>query len=378
MIPFIDLATQQARIRDKIEAGFGTVLDHGAYVMGPEVGAIETRLAEAAGTRHCISCSSGTDALILALLAKGLRPGQGVIVPSFTFAASAEVMPVLGAIPVFAEVDPATFNLDPAGLPAAMAAARDAGIQVVGIIGVGLFGQPADYPAIGAFAESEGLWVIDDAAQSFGASHNGIPVGQLAEITCTSFFPAKPLGCYGDGGAVFTDDDGQAEIMRSCRIHGMGKTRYENIRIGMTARLDTLQAAVLDAKMDIFDDELALRQQVADRYATLLDGIVETPRLGDGATSSWAQYTVKLPAGTDRDAVMADASRQGRAERDLLPGADAPATALQGVSGKRLRPRGDTRFVRARAGAADAPLSGTGAAAADRRRNAGRALGRPA
>ena len=305
MIPFIDLATQQARIRDKIEAGFGTVLDHGAYVMGPEVGAIETRLAEAAGTRHCISCSSGTDALILALLAKGLRPGQGVIVPSFTFAASAEVMPVLGAIPVFAEVDPATFNLDPAGLPAAMAAARDDGIQVVGIIGVGLFGQPADYPAIGAFAESEGLWVIDDAAQSFGASHNGIPVGQLAEITCTSFFPAKPLGCYGDGGAVFTDDDGQAEIMRSCRIHGMGKTRYENIRIGMTARLDTLQAAVLDAKMDIFDDELALRQQVADRYATLLDGIVETPRLGDGATSSWAQYTVKLPAGTDRDAVMA-------------------------------------------------------------------------
>ena len=311
MIPFIDLATQQARIRDKIEAGFGTVLDHGAYVMGPEVGAIEARLAAAAGTKHCISCSSGTDALILALLAKGLRPGQGVIVPSFTFAASAEVMPVLGAIPVFAEVDPATFNLDPAGLPNAMAAAKAAAIQVVGIIGVGLFGQPADYRAIGSFAESEGLWVMDDAAQSFGASHNGIAVGQLAEITCTSFFPAKPLGCYGDGGAVFTDDDGEAEIMRSCRIHGMGKTRYENIRIGMTARLDTLQAAVLDAKMDIFDDELALRQQVADRYATLLDGIVETPRLGDGATSSWAQYTVKLPAGTDRDAVMAKLRDKG-------------------------------------------------------------------
>lgn len=311
MIPFIDLAAQQARIRDKIEAGFGTVLDHGAYVMGPEVAAIETRLAEAAGTKHCISCSSGTDALILALLAQGLRPGQGVIVPSFTFAASAEVMPVLGAVPVFAEVDPVTFNLDPAGLAAAMMAARNAGVEVAGIIGVGLFGQPADYVAIGSFAEAEGLWVVDDAAQSFGASLNNTPVGQLAEITCTSFFPAKPLGCYGDGGAVFVDDDDKAEIMRSCRVHGMGKTRYDNIRIGMTARLDTIQAAILDAKMDIFDDELARRQQVADRYAEHLADLVETPDLAAGATSSWAQYTVKLPAGTDRDAVMAHLKDHG-------------------------------------------------------------------
>ena len=311
MIPFIDLAAQQARIRDKIEAGFGSVLDHGAYVMGPEVAAIEARLAEAAGTKHCISCSSGTDALILALLAQGLRPGQGVIVPSFTFAASAEVMPVLGAVPVFAEVDPATFNIDPAGLPAAMDAARDAGIEVVGIIGVGLFGQPADYAAIGAFAKNRSLWVIDDAAQSFGASLNNKTVGQLADITCTSFFPAKPLGCYGDGGAVFVNDDAKAEIMRSCRIHGMGKTRYDNIRIGMTARLDTLQAAVLDAKLDIFEDELERRQTVADHYADLLDGIVETPGLAHGATSSWAQYTVKLPQGADRDAVMAALKERG-------------------------------------------------------------------
>ena len=305
MIPFIDLASQQARIRERIDHNLTTVLDHGAYIMGPEVLAIEARLAEIAGTKHCISCSSGTDALILALLAQGLRPGQGVIVPSFTFAASAEVMPVLGAVPVFAEVDPQTFNLDPAGLGAAMDAARAAGVEVVGVIGVGLFGQPADYTAIGAFAAENGLWVIDDAAQSFGASWNGVPVGQLADLTCTSFFPAKPLGCYGDGGAVFTDDDDKAEIMRSCRVHGMGRSRYENIRIGMTARLDTMQAAILDAKLDIFEDEVTRRQQVADRYMAMLGNLVETPRLAAAATSSWAQYTVKLPEGSDRDHIAA-------------------------------------------------------------------------
>ena len=303
MIPFIDLASQQARIRERIDHNLATVLDHGAYIMGPEVLAIEARLAEHAGTKHCISCSSGTDALILALLAQGLRPGQGVIVPSFTFAASAEVMPVLGAMPVFAEVDPQTFNLDPARLGDALATAGAAGVEVVGIIGVGLFGQPADYTAIGDFAAENGLWVIDDAAQSFGASWNDVPVGRLADLTCTSFFPAKPLGCYGDGGAVFTDDDEKAEIMRSCRIHGMGRTRYENIRIGMTARLDTMQAAVLDAKLDIFADELIRRQQVADRYAAMLGHLVETPRLAVAATSSWAQYTVKLPQGADRERI---------------------------------------------------------------------------
>ena len=303
MIPFIDLASQQARIRERIDHNLATVLDHGAYIMGPEVLAIEARLAEHAGTKHCISCSSGTDALILALLAEGLRPGQGVIVPSFTFAASAEVMPVLGAVPVFAEVDPQTFNLDPARLGDALATAGAAGVEVVGIIGVGLFGQPADYTTIGTFAAENGLWVIDDAAQSFGSSWEGQPVGKLADLTCTSFFPAKPLGCYGDGGAIFTDDDEKAEIMRSCRIHGMGRTRYENIRIGMTARLDTMQAAVLDAKLDIFADELTRRQQVADRYAAMLGHLVETPRLAAAATSSWAQYTVKLPQGTDRERI---------------------------------------------------------------------------
>ena len=304
MIPLIDLGAQQTRIRDKIDAGISRLLDHGMYIMGPEITAIETRLAAAADSRHCISCASGTDALMLALLAKGLKPGEGVIVPSFTFAASAEVMPALGAVPVFAEVDATSFNLDPAGLPAALSAAQAAGVTVVGIIGVGLFGQPADYESINSFAAAEGLWVIDDAAQSFGASWQGNRVGTLASITCTSFFPAKPLGCYGDGGAVFTNDDTEADIMRSCRIHGMGKTRYEYERIGMTARLDAMQAVILDAKLDIFDEELVMRQQVADRYAARLADSVGVPVLADGATSSWAQYTIKLRPGTDREMVM--------------------------------------------------------------------------
>jgi len=302
-IAFIDLKAQQARIRGKIEAGLQKLLDHGAYIMGPEITALETRLGKWTGVEHNISCSSGTDALLLALLGLELRPGQGVIVPSFTFAASAEVMPMMGAVPIFAEIEANSFNLDPAKLPDALSAARNKGIEVVGIIGVGLFGQPANYDAIGRFARAEGLWLIDDAAQSFGASWQGKPVGQLADITCTSFFPAKPLGAYGDGGAIFTNDARSAEIIRSCRVHGMGRDKYENIRIGMTARLDSMQAVVLDAKLDIFADELVHRQAVANRYAELLDGVVTTPALVDGATSSWAQYVIRLPRGSDRAAV---------------------------------------------------------------------------
>ena len=302
-IAFIDLKSQQSRIREKVEAGWRQVLDHGAYIMGPEIGALETRLATWAGSQHVISCSSGTDALVLALMGLEIKPGEGVIVPSFTFAASAEVMPTMGAIPIFAEVEEDSFNLDPTKLGEALAAGHAAGIKIVGIIGVGLFGQPANYTAIRAFADTHGLWLIDDAAQSFGARLDGRPVGQLADITCTSFFPAKPLGAYGDGGAVFTDDDRLAAIIRSCRIHGMGQDKYENVRIGMTGRLDSLQAVVLDAKLDIFADELAARQAVADRYADLLDDHVTCPRLAAGATSSWAQYVIKLPAGTDRNAL---------------------------------------------------------------------------
>lgn len=310
-IPFIDLKAQQARIRQKIETGFSQVLDHGAYIMGPEVTALETRLSDWANTKHTVSCSSGTDALLLALIGLGLKARQGVIVPSFTFAASAEVMPMMGAIPVFAEVDPVTFNLDPAQLGTALKTAKDDGIEVVGIMGVGLFGQPADYDAIIDFARSENLWVIDDAAQSFGASWHGRKVGSLADVTCTSFFPAKPLGCYGDGGAVFTDNDEIADIMRSSRIHGMGKDKYENIRIGMTARLDTIQAVVLDAKLDIFASELVTRHAAAELYKDLLGNSVEVPELATGATSSWAQYTIKLPKGADRARICQSMQEKG-------------------------------------------------------------------
>jgi len=303
-IAFIDLAQQQARIRDKIDAGLTAVLNHGAYIMGPEVSALESRLGDWTKATHNISCSSGTDALLLALHGLELQPGQGVIVPSFTFAASAEVMPTMGAIPIFAEVEADSFNLDPNKLEAALVAGKAANIDVVGIIGVGLFGQPANYDAIRTFANAHDLWLIDDAAQSFGAQWQGRPVGQLADVTCTSFFPAKPLGAYGDGGAVFTDDDKIADIIRSCRIHGMGKDKYENIRIGMTGRLDSMQAVVLDAKLDIFEEELVLRQAVADRYQTLIGDVVDTPRLAAGATSSWAQYCIKLPKTSNRDHVI--------------------------------------------------------------------------
>lgn len=310
-IPFIDLKAQQVRIRDKIDAGLAQVLDHGGYILGPEIGALETRLGEWSGAKHNISCSSGTDALLLALHGLGLKPGEGVIVPSFTFAASAEVMPVMGAVPVFAEVDPITFNLDAGRLDAAMDAANASGVKVVGIIGVGLFGQPADLEALMKYAVAHDLWLIDDAAQSFGASWQSGKVGSLAHVTCTSFFPAKPLGCYGDGGAVFTDNDEVAQIIRSCRVHGMGKDKYQNVRIGMTGRLDTMQAVVLDAKLDIFAEELELRQQIAERYHTKIGNIVEVPRLRPEATSSWAQYTIKLPDGINRDDVCASMNGAG-------------------------------------------------------------------
>ncbi len=310
-IAFIDLAAQQSRIRSQLDARLKQVMDRGDYIMGREVGELETALSERLGGHHVISCSSGTDALILGLLGLQVRPGDGIIVSSFTFAASAEAIAVLGASPVFAEVEEASFNLDPNLLEDALAAGKKAGLKMVGIMAVGLFGQPANLPAISEFAAKNGLWLLDDAAQSFGAKWAERPVGQYGAVTATSFFPAKPLGYYGDGGALFTADDKIAEIARSCRIHGQGSDRYENIHIGMTARLDTMQAAILLAKLEIFDEELAARQQIADRYNKMLEDIVTTPKLADAATSSWAQYVIRLPEGSDRSAIQADLAKKG-------------------------------------------------------------------
>jgi dTDP-4-amino-4,6-dideoxygalactose transaminase len=310
-IAFIDLAAQQARLRTQIDTRIQKVLDRGDYIMGREVGELETALSERLGSTHVISCSSGTDALILGLLGLKVRPGDGIIVPSFTFAASAESIAVLGASPVFAEVEEASFNLDPSLLEDALEAGKKAGLNMVGVMAIGLFGQPANLPAIEAFAAKNGLWLLDDAAQSFGASWANKPVGQFGEVTATSFFPAKPLGCYGDGGAVFTKDEKIAEIARSCRVHGQGSDKYENVNIGMTARLDTMQAAILLAKLEIFDDELAKRQQVAEIYQKLLDDVVQAPQLAPSATSSWAQYVIRLPRETDREAIQAAMREQG-------------------------------------------------------------------
>jgi len=311
MIPFIDLGAQQAQIRPKIDEALQKVLNHGQYIMGPEIAELETQLAQFTNTRHAISTSSGTDALLLCLMALGLNPGDGVIVPSFSFAASAEVMPCLGAVPIFAEVDHETFTLDPHKLEDAMVAAKTAGVRVVGVIAVGLFGQAADMATITDFADSHGLWVLDDAAQSLGAQRDGKVAGQMAKMTATSFFPAKPLGCYGDGGAVFTDDDELADITKSARVHGMGKNRYQYDRIGMTARMDTVQAAVLLEKLVIFPDELQRRQSLADRYHNGLSGLVTPQKLTNGATSSWAQYCVLLPNGADRNAIQAALKEKG-------------------------------------------------------------------
>jgi len=301
-VAFIDLAAQQRRLQPRIDAAIARVLAHGRYIMGPEVAELERRLAEFSGARHAIACSSGTDALALALMAEGIGRGDAVLVPSFTFAASAEVVAWLGAEPVFLDVLPDTFDLDPAGIEAGIVAARARGLTPRVLMAVDLFGQPADYDVIEPICAALGLTLVVDAAQSFGADYRGRRAGCIGRMATTSFFPAKPLGCYGDGGAVFTDDDDLAEVVRSLRVHGKGRDKYDNVRIGMNGRLDTLQAAILIEKLAVFADEIAARQAVAGRYAQGLGDLVAVPRVIEGATSVWAQYTVQV---ADRDGVAA-------------------------------------------------------------------------
>ena len=304
MLPFIDLKAQQKKIRTKIDKRIKSVLDHGQYILGPEVKELEDKLGTFANSKYVLCCSSGTDALLLALLGLNLKPGEGVIVPAFTFASSAEVIPLLGAVPIFIDVDPETFNLDPNKLSEALETASIAGIDVKGIMPVGLFGQPADMDPINNFAKENGLFVLDDAAQSFGSKYKNNIVGNLCDVTCTSFFPAKPLGCYGDGGALFTNEHKIYEIANSAHIHGMGKIRYQYDRIGMNARISTIQAAILLEKLEIFPSELEKRQTVSENYNKCLKELnlgFKLPILRNETSSSWAQYTIILPENINRD-----------------------------------------------------------------------------
>jgi dTDP-4-amino-4,6-dideoxygalactose transaminase len=291
---FIDLAAQREHLGDSVEKAIATVLQHGQYVLGPEVNEIEKKLAEFCGAKHCISCGNGTDALLLVLMAEGVGPGDAVFVPDFTFVATAEVVVLAGATPVFVDVHPDSFNMDVASLEAAIGEAKRLGLKPRAIIPVDLYGQPADYPAINRVADTHDLIVLADAAQSFGASLNGKKVGTLADYTATSFYPSKPLGGYGDGGAIFTDNDEKAKLLISLRCHGKAPDKPESDFIGLNSRLDTIQAAILLQKLRLFPDEIVARQAVADRYADALGAILQVPTLAKGATSVWAQYTIQV------------------------------------------------------------------------------------
>lgn len=290
MIEFIDLKTQQALIKDKIDANIQRVLAHGQYILGPEVAELEEKLAAFVGAKYCISVANGTDALQIAQMALGIGPGDEVITPGFTYIATAETVALLGAKPVYVDVDPRTYNLDPQLLEAAITPRTKA------IIPVSLYGQCADYDAINTIAARYGIPVIEDAAQSFGATYKGMRSCNLTTISCTSFFPSKPLGCYGDGGAIFTNDDELARVMRQVARHGQDR-RYHHIRVGVNSRLDTLQAAILLPKLEIFEQELEQRQQVGQQYQQLLEAAgIAPPFVAPENTSAWAQYTVQVDA----------------------------------------------------------------------------------
>lgn len=295
-LPFIDLQTQRERMGAALEDSIVQVVRSGRYIMGPEVVELEGKLATFCGAPYALSCANGTDALGLLLMMKQLKPGQAVIVPSFTFAATGEVVAWFGATPIFADVDATTFCVDPASVEAGIDTAKKSGLDPVGIIAVDLFGHPADYDTLEPIARKHGIWLMSDCAQGFGATYKGRRVGALGEFAATSFFPAKPLGCYGDGGAVFVRDKESVAILESLRIHGQGEDKYDNVRIGINGRLDTLQAAVLLHKLAIYEDEIAARQRVAKRYAEGLGDVVGVPVIAKDCVSIWAQYTIKVPA----------------------------------------------------------------------------------
>jgi dTDP-4-amino-4,6-dideoxygalactose transaminase len=310
-IPFIDLQAQRRRIAAEINHAVAAAVEGGQYVLGPQVRALEEQLAEHAGVKHCIACANGTDALMMVLRAWEIGPGDAVFVPAFTFAASAEVVALVGAVPVFVDVLDDTYNLDPHSLEAAIALVkRDGKLTPRAIMTVDLFGQAVDYRAIEPIAAREKLKLLVDTAQAFGATLDGRQTAAIGDAASTSFFPAKPLGCYGDGGATFTDDDGLADLLRSIRMHGQGADKYENVRIGVNSRLDTIQAAILIEKLKIFPEELQLREKIARRYSEAFrrSNRVQPPHVIEGAQSSWAQYTIQVP---NRDKLQQDLKAKG-------------------------------------------------------------------
>ena len=310
-IPFIDLQAQRRRLGEPLNMAIAAAVESGAWIMGPQVAAFEEQLAEFAGVKHAIACANGTDALSIVLRAWNIGPGDAVFVPTFTFAASAEVVALVGASPVFVDVFEDTYNMDPASLEAAIALVKREGkLRARAVMPVDLFGQPADYRAIEPIVKREGLRMLCDTAQAFGATYNGRVTGSIGAAASTSFFPAKPLGCYGDGGASFTNDDGLADLLKSIRNHGAGADRYENVRIGMNSRLDTIQAAILIEKLKIFPEEIELREAVAQRYNAALgkSNRIRVPRVIAGAGATWAQYTIQVP---NRDKLQADLKEKG-------------------------------------------------------------------
>jgi UDP-2-acetamido-2-deoxy-ribo-hexuluronate aminotransferase len=305
-IPFLDLKSQQARIGPALRARLDAVLAHGQYILGPEVAELEARLAAFCGASHCVTVSSGTDALQIALMAEGVGAGDAVFLPAFTYTATAEVPLLLGATPIFVDVDPRTFQIDLKNLEQRIDAVKTAGrLRPRAIIGVDLFGQPADWAGLQTIAAHEKLFTLDDCAQSFGAALNGRRLGTAADATATSFFPSKPLGAYGDGGALFTESASRAALYRSLRTHGEGTTRYQVERIGMNGRLDTMQAAILLAKLDVFEAEIKLREQIAKIYDSELADILQIPARVPDSSSAWAVYAVLLPDAAARDAALA-------------------------------------------------------------------------